>query len=41
MDPNNPFWVIKTTKQVIDGHNGIFSDVLLGFIRKLVAERLY
>jgi pimeloyl-ACP methyl ester carboxylesterase len=40
MDPNNPFWVVQATKQVIDGHNGIFGDVFLGFIRKLVAEQL-
>jgi hypothetical protein len=40
MDPNNPFWVVQATKQVIDGHTGIFGDVFLGFIRKLVAEQL-
>jgi hypothetical protein len=40
MDPNNPFWVVQAAKQVINGHNGIFGDVFLGFIRKLVAEQL-
>jgi hypothetical protein len=40
MDPNNPFWVVEATEPVINGHNGIFGDVFLGFIRKLVAEQL-
>jgi hypothetical protein len=40
LDPNNPFWVVQASKEVIDGHNGIFGDVFLGFVRKLVAEQL-
>jgi pimeloyl-ACP methyl ester carboxylesterase len=40
MDPDNRFWVVQASKEVIDGHNGIFGDVFLGFIRKLVAEQL-
>jgi hypothetical protein len=39
-DASNPFWVVRASKQVIDGHNGIFGDIFLGFIRKLVAEQL-
>ncbi len=25
-DPNNPFWVVKVDKRIIDGHNGFYSD---------------
>jgi hypothetical protein len=39
-DPNNPFWVVRASPEVINGHNGIFGDVFLGFVRKLVAEQL-
>jgi pimeloyl-ACP methyl ester carboxylesterase len=39
-DPSNPFWVVRASPEVINGHNGIFGDVFLGFVRKLVAEQL-
>ncbi len=25
-DPNNPFWVVKVDKRIIDGHNGFYSQ---------------
>ena len=40
LDPNNPFWIIQAAPTVIQHHNGIFGEVFLGFIRKLVAEQL-
>ena len=39
-DPSNPFWVVRASPEVINGHNGIFGDVFLGFVQKLVAEQL-
>ena len=39
-DPNNPFWVVSASKEVINGHNGIFGTVFLGFIRQLVADQV-
>ncbi len=38
--PSNPFWVVRASPEVVNGHNGIFGDVFLGFVRKLVAEQL-
>ena len=37
--PSNPFWVVRASPEVVNGHNGIFGDVFLGFVRKLVAEQ--
>jgi len=39
-DPHNPYWVVQASKEVIDGHNGIFGDVFNGFVRGLVMEHL-
>ena len=39
-DPNTPFWVVTASKEVINGHNGIFGSVFLGFIRRLVADQV-
>jgi hypothetical protein len=37
---NNPFWVVQATPEVIDGHNGIFGDVFVGFVHDLVATHM-
>jgi hypothetical protein len=34
-DPGNPFWVVEASREVIDGHNGIFGLVFLGFLRQV------
>ena len=39
-DPDNPFWVVTASKEVIDGHNGIFGSVFQSFIRELVVEQM-
>jgi hypothetical protein len=39
-DPSNPFWVVEASRDVVDGHNGIFRPIFLSFIRKVVAEQL-
>jgi len=37
---NNPFWNVCATPEVIDGHNGIFGDVFVGFVYDLVATHM-
>jgi hypothetical protein len=39
-DPDNPFWIIRATPEVVDGHNGIFRPVFLDFLRQLCDDRL-
>jgi hypothetical protein len=39
-DPDNPFWIVEATPEVIDGHNGIFRSVFLDFLRQLSDDRL-
>lgn len=39
-DPDNPFWVVEASREVIDGHNGIFSPVFLGFLRQVCDDRV-
>jgi hypothetical protein len=33
---HNPFLTIRTTKEVIDGHNGIWNDTLRSFLRQFI-----
>ncbi len=37
---DNPFWVVSATPEVVDGHNGIFGDVFVGFVHDLVATHM-
>lgn len=37
---HNPFWVVQASREVIDGHSGIFGEVFADFVRDLVIERL-
>jgi hypothetical protein len=37
---NNPFWNVRATPAVIDGHNGIFGDAFIGFVHDLVATHM-
>ena len=39
-DPNNPFWIVETSPEVIDGHNGIFKPIFIDFLGQLVDDRL-
>jgi hypothetical protein len=39
-DPNTPFWIVRATPEVIDGHGGIFGEAFLDFIRQLCDDRL-
>lgn len=36
--PNCPFWVVRATKEVVDGHNGIFRTVFLDFLRQVLDD---
>jgi len=40
LDPNNPFWAVEASPEIINGHNGIYQDPFLGLMRTLVAEQL-
>jgi hypothetical protein len=37
---DNPFWAVSATPEVVDGHNGIFGDVFVGFVHDLVATHM-
>ena len=39
-DPNDPFWIVRATKDIVHGHNGIFGLPFLDFLRQLVDDRL-
>ena len=36
----SPFWVASATKEIIDGHNGIFTDTFIAFVRALIEAHL-
>jgi hypothetical protein len=38
--PDNPYWNISATPDVIDGHDAIFKFVFLDFLRQLCDDRL-
>ncbi|MCJ2030555.1 hypothetical protein MKK50_14270 [Methylobacterium sp. J-043] len=38
--PDNPFWVVRASREVIDGHNGIFRPIFLNFLRQLCDDRV-
>ena len=39
-NPDNPFWIVEATPELVDGHNGIFRPVFLDFLRQLCDDRL-
>jgi len=39
-NPDNPFWTIEATLEVVDGHNEIFRPVFLDFLRQVCDDRL-
>ncbi|MER9216158.1 hypothetical protein NKI54_29715 [Mesorhizobium sp. M0663] len=39
-DASNPFWIVEASKEVVDGHNGIFRPVFLDFLRQLADDRM-
>jgi len=36
----SPFWVVSTTKEVVDGHNGIWKPIFTDWIKERVIEQL-
>jgi hypothetical protein len=38
IDPNNPFWVVRASDDVVRGHSGIFTTYLLDFVRRIIIE---
>ncbi len=38
--PENPFWTVRASKEIIDGHNGIFLHPFLEFLKELVFDHL-
>jgi len=36
----SPFWVASATKEIIDGHNGIFKPAFIAFARGLIGAHL-
>jgi Alpha/beta hydrolase family len=39
-NPDDPFWIVEATPEVVDGHNGIYRPVFLDFLRQLCDDRL-
>jgi hypothetical protein len=39
-DPANPFWVVQATKEVVDGHNGIWGQVFVDWVFAQVARHI-
>lgn len=38
--PGNPFWVIQATKEVVDGHNGIWGQIFVDWVYDQVARHI-
>jgi hypothetical protein len=38
IDPNSPFWVVRASNEVVQGHNGIFTTYLIDFVRRVIIE---
>ena len=38
IDPNDPFWVVRASDDVVEGHNGIFTSYLTDFVRRIIIE---
>jgi hypothetical protein len=38
--PGNPFWVVQATKQVVDGHTGIWGQVFVDWVFAEVAAHI-
>jgi hypothetical protein len=36
LEPNRPFWVVRATDDVIQGHSGIFTGPFLSFVRYVI-----
>jgi hypothetical protein len=32
---NNPYWVVQTTEDIMSGHNDIFNDYMISFVRQM------
>lgn len=37
-EPYTPFWVVGTTADVVDGHNGIFKEPFIDFFRQIFSD---
>ena len=40
IERNNPFWVVTATKEVVDGHGGIWQPPFLSFIAALIFQHV-
>ena len=38
VNPENPFWVVRASDEVVHGHNGIFTTYLVDFVRRVIIE---
>jgi hypothetical protein len=38
--PGNPFWVVQATKEVVDGHNGIWGQIFVDWVYDQVAKHI-
>jgi hypothetical protein len=38
ISPENPFWVVRASPEIVNGHNGIFGDVFLDFLRQFLDD---
>jgi hypothetical protein len=39
--PDNPFWVVHTTKEIIPDHNGFYTPLFLNFVRHIYDDSLH
>lgn len=39
-EPHNPFWVVEASREVVDGHNGIWGQVFAQFVWAVVTTHL-
>lgn len=40
-NPDNPFWVVYTTKEIIPDHNGFYTPLFLNFVRHVYDDSLH
>ncbi len=38
--PDSPFWVVRASSDLVDGHNGIFRFVFLDFLRQVLDDTI-
>ena len=38
VDPSRPFWVVRATNDVVQGHSGFFRSPFLDFVRHVILD---